>query len=190
MLSKRILKLQPSPTFALDAKVKQMQLAGIPVINLTLGEPDFSTPKYIQEAGVRAIREGFTHYTTTAGILDLRKAIVAKLARENGVDYTPQEIAVGVGAKQLLYHAFQVLCETGDEVIVPTPTWSTYIEQIILTGAKPVLAPLKHPFKITALNIKKYITSKTKVILLNSPSNPTGSVIEKNLLKIIGLLAI
>ncbi len=190
MLSKRILKLQPSPTFALDAKVKQMQLAGIPVINLTLGEPDFSTPKYIQEAGVRAIREGFTHYTTTAGILDLRKAIVAKLARENGVDYTPQEIAVGVGAKQLLYHAFQVLCETGDEVIVPTPTWSTYIEQIILTGAKPVLAPLKHPFKITALNIKKYITSKTKVILLNSPSNPTGSVIEKNELKKIAQLAI
>ncbi|MBI4973617.1 pyridoxal phosphate-dependent aminotransferase [Candidatus Roizmanbacteria bacterium] len=190
MLSKRILKLQPSPTFAIDAKVKQMQLEGIPVINLTLGEPDFPTPKYIQEAGVCAIRDGFTHYTATAGILDLRKAIVAKLAQENGVNYTPQEIAVGVGAKQLLYHVFQVLCETGDEVIVPTPTWSTYIEQIILTGAKPILIPLKFPFKITALNIKKHITNKTKVILLNSPSNPTGSLIEKNELKKIAQIAV
>ncbi len=190
MISKRIQQLKPSPTLGLDAKVKKIQTAGIFVINLGLGEPDFVTPWHIRKAAITAIKEGFTHYTVTAGIHELREAICKKLSEENEIFYCPSEIAVGVGTKQLLYHAFQVLCEEGDEVIVSAPTWSTYVEQIKLSGATPVLISLKSPFRLTVEDLFRRITPKTKVILLNSPSNPTGAMIEKEQLIKIAKLAV
>lgn len=190
MISKRIRQLKPSPTLGLYTKVRQLQAEGIFVVNLGLGEPDFITPWQIRRAAITAIKRGFTHYTATAGILELREAIGKKLSEENGISYQPSEIAVGVGTKQLLYHAFQVLCEAGDEVIVPVPTWSTYIEQIKLSGAIPVLVSLKPPFRLTVEDVKKRITLKTKVILVNSPANPTGAMIERKQLIKIAKLAV
>ncbi len=190
MISKRIRQLKPSPTLSLDFKVKQLQAAGASVVNLGLGEPDFSTPIHVQKAAIAAIKAGFTHYTATAGIFELRKAICKKLLQENRISYHPSEIAVGVGSKQLLYNAFQVLCEKGDEVIVPVPTWSTYIEQIKLSEAKPVFVYLKEPFALTVEDLKKQITPKTKAIILNSPSNPTGAIIDKEQLIKIARLAV
>lgn len=190
MVSQRILKLQPSPTLTLDAKVKQLQTQGIPIINLSLGEPNFKTPENISKAAIKAINEGFTHYTPAAGILELREAISKKLEKENGISYQISEIIVGVGTKQLLYTIFQSLCQKGDEVILTTPTWATYVEQIKLSEGKPILIPLKPPFKLTAKILGKYITAKSKAILINSPANPTGATIDEQELKRIADLAI
>lgn len=190
MISQRILKLQPSPTLTLDAKVKQLQNKGIPIINLSLGEPDFKTPENISKAAIEAINTGFTHYTPAAGILELREAISKKLEKENAIYYQPSEIIVGVGTKQVLYTIFQILCQKGDEVILTTPTWATYVEQIKLSEAKSVLIPLESPFKLTTKILEKYITSKTKAILINTPSNPTGATIDEQELKGIAALAV
>ncbi|MDO8509542.1 MAG: pyridoxal phosphate-dependent aminotransferase [bacterium] len=188
MLANRIKQLLPSPTIALDTRAKLMQSEGINVINLTAGEPNFSTPENICRAGKKAIDDGYTHYLPNAGIEKLRIAIVKKLKLDNGIEYTQNEIVVGVGTKQILYSAFQVLCEDGDEVIVPTPTWSTYIEQIKLAGGKPIIVNLSPPFKLRATDLEKHLTKKTKIIVLNSPCNPTGAVIERNeLVKIVRL---
>lgn len=190
MLSKRILQLKPSATLSLDAKVKQLQEAGMSIINLTVGEPDFETPAPIKKAGIKAIKEGFTHYTPAAGIKELRQAIAEKFLKENKIFYQPSEIIIGIGAKQMLYSVFQVLCQKGDEVLIPIPTWSTYVEQVKLAGAKPVFIPLKPPFKLTAGDLEKHILEKTKVILINTPSNPTGAIIEKTELEKIANLAV
>ncbi|OGK34293.1 hypothetical protein A3F59_05715 [Candidatus Roizmanbacteria bacterium RIFCSPHIGHO2_12_FULL_38_13] len=190
MLVHRARVLLPSATLAVDALAKQLEEKGKPVINLTLGEPDFATPANIGKAAYKAIKEGFTHYTATAGILPLRNAIAEKLKKDNNVSYEPSEIIVGVGTKQILYNAFQVLIDEGMEVIIPTPTWSTYVEQVKLALGKPVLVPLKPPFKLKAQDIEPYINKKTKVIILNSPSNPTSAVIEKEELVKIARLAI
>ena len=179
----------PSPTLMLDAKVKQMKQKGIDVINLTLGEPDFETPLYIKKGAIKAINDGFTHYTNTAGILELRKAISNKYLKENGVLYNSNEIIVGTGSKQLLYSLFQVILDRGDEVIIPIPTWSTYVEQVKLAQGKPVFITLSLPFKLTLNDLKNKISSKTKAVLINSPSNPTGAVVEKKELKKIAKFA-
>jgi aspartate aminotransferase len=188
-LTSRIKHLSPSATLAVDATVKKLQAEGKTIYNLSLGEPDFSTPTTIQNAAVKAMREGFTHYTATAGIPKLREAIATKYLAENDIRYDPSQIIVGVGSKQLLYNALLVLVEKGDEVIIATPTWSTYVEQVKLAEAKPVLVPLKPPFKLTAKDIERGISKKTKVIMLNSPANPTGAVIEKRELEAIARLA-
>lgn len=190
LLSRRISSLSPSATLAVDAKVKELTKAGKNILNLSLGEPDFTTPKNIQDAAVRSMREGFTHYTETAGIPALRVAIAEKFKKDNGLTYDPSEIVVGVGSKQLLYHAFLALFEKGDDVLVPTPTWSTYVEQLKLAGANAVLIPLRKPFKLRAADLIPYITKKTKGIILNSPANPTGAVIEKEELEKIADMAI
>ncbi|OGM13761.1 hypothetical protein A3A76_02915 [Candidatus Woesebacteria bacterium RIFCSPLOWO2_01_FULL_39_23] len=190
MVTKNIGKIEPSPTLELAAKAKQLQSAGVSVIDLSLGEPDTITPEHIRRAAILSIKKGFTHYTNTAGVLELREAITKKLLTENKVKYTPKEVVIGVGSKQLLYHAFQVLCEKGDEVLLPVPTWSTYFEQIKLSKATPVLVRLKPPFKLKASDLLEKTTSKTKVILLNTPSNPTGAVIEKKELEKIADIAV
>lgn len=190
MISFRIKQLSPSPTLALDAKVKQMQRGGVLVINLGIGEPDFETPSNIKRAAIKAIKDGFTHYTETSGILELRKRIAEKLERDNQISYDPAEIVVGCGSKQLLYSAFQVLCEEGDEVLLSIPTWTTYIEQIKLAGGKPKLIKLFPPFKLTASHILKNMSSKTKIILINSPANPTGAVIDQKELEKIAEIAV
>lgn len=190
VLATRMQTLSPSATLAVDAVVKKLQREGTKVLNLSLGEPDFKTPENIQHAAVTAMREGYTHYTQTAGIPELRTAIAEKFKRENGIIYDPSEIVVGVGSKQLLYHACMALCGKGDEVLVPTPTWSTYVEQIKLAEATPVHVRLQSPFTLTARDIEKHISPRTKAVLLNSPSNPTGAMIGKEELQKIGDLAV
>ncbi len=190
MLSHRARLLLPSATLALDTKAREFEENGKPVINLTIGEPDFATPTHIGEAAYKGIKDGFTHYTATAGILPLRKAIADKLKKDNNVIYDSSEVIVGVGTKQILYNAFQVLIDEGMEVIIPTPTWSTYVEQVKLALGKQVLIPLKPPFKLKAQDIEPFINKKTRAIILNSPSNPTGAVIEKEELEKIAKLAV
>lgn len=175
---------------ALDAEVKKMQAAGVPVVSLGVGEPDFATPTPISNAAKQALDEGFTHYTASAGITELKQAIADKLKEENNCNYTTEEIIINPGSKFSLYLTFQVLCNPGDEVLIPTPTWSTYIEQVKMTGATPVLIPLSAPFKLTATDLEKYASPKIKAILLNTPSNPTGAVIDPAELEKIAELAV
>jgi aspartate aminotransferase len=188
-LSKRAQDLSPSPLLVLDGRVKQLQAAGKNIINLGLGEPDFPTPQPIKQAGISAIQEDFSHYTPTAGIQELREKIAQKLLTENQLAYDPSQIVVGVGCRQLLFNAFQVLCNKGDEVLLATPTWISYIEQIKLAQAVPVLIELSAPFRLTAADVAAKISSKTKVLLLNSPANPTGAVIDPKELEKIAQLA-
>ncbi len=189
MLSTRIKRLIPSPTLLLDAKVKELQAKRIKIINLSLGEPDFDTPLSVKKAAIKAINENFTHYTQTNGIPKLRLAIAKKFIQDNGINYAPQNIIVGTGSKQILYEIFQVICNKNDEVIIPLPTWSTYVEQVKLAEAKPVFVKLSPPFKLTAKDIKKRLTNKTKAIVVNNPANPTGAVIDKEEIKKIVKLA-
>jgi len=190
MFSKRVKALATSPTIAIDTKAKAFKRQGVSIINLSVGEPNFHTPKNIKKAAINAIKEGNSFYTAPEGIVELREAIANKFAKENILTYDSNDIIVGVGAKQILYNAFQVLCDKGDEVIIAIPAWNTFVEQVKLTGAKPVLITLKPPFKLKANDIKKVITPKTKVILLNSPANPTGAMIEPEELEKIADLAV
>ncbi len=174
-LSKRAKLITSSPTLAITARAKAMRAEGIDVIGFGAGEPDFDTPSHIKEAAKRALDEGFTKYTPVSGIEELREAICQKLKRENGLDYRTSEIIVSCGAKHCLYNALQVLCQEGEEVILPAPYWVSYIEQIKLAGAKPVLVETEEEsgFRISPSELKRAITSKTKLFLLNSPNNPT-----------------
>lgn len=190
MFSKRISRLKPSPILDLHATVSRLKMSGAAVIDLTLGEPDFDTPKHIGQAATMAIRKGYTHYPPVAGILPLRQAIAKKLRYDNGLVYKPDEIMVGVGTKQILYSLFQVLCQKGDEVLIPTPAWASYVEQVKLAEATPKLFALQAPFKLTAVELAKHLSSKTKVVILNSPNNPTGATIEKPELEKIARLAV
>ena len=190
MFSKRILSLMPSATVAVDVKAKAFKRQGIPVINLSVGEPDFQTPKNIKEAAHKAIKDGHTFYTAPEGIVELRGAIAKKLKKDNYVSYDPSQIIIGAGSKQLLYSVFQTLCDKGDEVIIPLPTWSTFSEQVKLANGTPVFIKMKPPFKLTAKDIQKVITPKTKIILLNSPANPTGAMIDLEELQKIADIAV
>lgn len=188
--SDRIRSFSSSPTLALDAHVKRLQAQGIPIINLSVGEPDFATPRHIQNAAVLSIRQGFTHYTPTAGIPELREAITKKLSRVNSLSYSPEDIIVGAGSKHLLFLAFNVLCKPGDEVMIPTPAWSTYVEQIKLAGGKPVFIELLPPFRLTGAVIEKRLSSRTRLLVLNSPNNPTGAMVGRAELRRIAKLAV
>ncbi len=172
----RILALTPSPTMAMDAKAKAMVRAGSDVINLSVGEPDFDTPAHIKAAAIGAIQDGFNKYTPAGGIPELKEAIAEKLARENGVAYSPNEVVACVGGKQAVCNVFLAICNPGDEVIVHAPTWPTFLEQIKLAQGTPVTVPLAAPFAITADPLLERITGNTRAILLNSPCNPTGEV--------------
>jgi aspartate aminotransferase len=135
MVSRRIRELAPSPTLAMDTRAKELARRGARVLNLSVGEPDFDTPEHVKEAAIRAIRDGFTKYTPSAGIPELREAVAAKLQRENGLAYAPSEVVICAGGKHVLYNLFQVILDPGDEVIVPVPIWPTFIEQVKLAGA-------------------------------------------------------
>src|SRR5688572_169300 len=181
--AKRISTLLPSPTIGLDNKAKAMKQQGLPVLNLSAGEPDSATPEHINQAAIEALKAGFTKYSSPQGLPELRSAIANKLKKENNIAYTPEQIVVGIGSKQILYSIFQVLCNPGDEVIIPAPNWLTFFEVAKLAGGKPTVLKLKPPFKITAQDIAKVITPKTKILLLNNPSNPTGAMIDPEELK-------
>lgn len=191
MLTKRIQNITPAATFALTAKVAELRSQGIDVIAFNLGEPDFGTPKNICDAAKAAIDAQKTKYTVVSGIMDLRKAICAKFERDNGITYAPNEICVGTGAKQPLVNAVLALCEEGDEVIVPTPCWVSYLEMVKLAGATPVIVRNREEdgFALNMEEIKKAITPKTKAIMINTPNNPTGAVYTKEQLTELAELA-
>ncbi|MCK4305492.1 MAG: pyridoxal phosphate-dependent aminotransferase [Candidatus Eisenbacteria sp.] len=178
MLAKRMERVKPSPTLAVSARAKEMAAKGIDVVNFSVGEPDFPTPTSVKDAGIRAIQEDFTHYTMAAGIPELREAICEKLLRDNGLAYKPSEVLVSTGAKQSLYNLSVALFEPGDEVLIPSPCWVSYEPQVVLAGANAVLieAPAETGFRVSPKQIEQAITPKTKAIILNSPSNPTGGV--------------
>lgn len=176
MLSERAKRIKPSPTLAMDAKAKAMKGQGADIVNFGVGEPDFDTPENIKEAAIKAIRDGFTKYTPVGGIDDLKDAIAEKLKAENGLDYGREEIIVSCGAKHSLYNIAQALYGAGDEVIIPSPYWVSYPDQVLLNDATPVIVKTyeKDSFMLKAEALEANITRNTKALILNSPSNPTG----------------
>lgn len=192
MISKKALSISPSPTLAIDTKFKQMKADGIDVVGFGAGEPDFDTPKHICDAAIKAITDGKTRYTPAAGTLPLREAVCRKFERENGLIYDPAQIVVSNGAKHSLVNAFMVICNPGDEVIIPSPFWVSYPEMVKIADGVPVVLPTKEEnfFKATAEEFEAAITSKTRAIVLNSPSNPTGMVYTKEELEAIAEVAV
>ena len=190
-LTKRIKNITPPATFALTAKVAELRRQGIDVIAYNVGEPDFGTPKNICDAAKAAIDAQKTKYTVVSGIIELKEAICGKFERDNGITYKPNEICVGTGAKQPLVNAVLALCEEGDEVIVPTPCWVSYLEMVKLAGATPVIVRNleEDGFALNIEAIKKAITPKTKAIMINTPNNPTGAVYSKEQLTELAELA-
>ncbi len=174
----RVMAVQPSATLAMTARAKQLRREGKPVISLSAGEPDFGTPAPIAEAAIQAIREGFTHYTENAGMLELREAICRKLAEENGLTYEPDQILCTNGAKQAVAMAIEVLCRPEDEVLIPAPYWVSYPEMVRLAGARPVILPtsVETGYRLTPEQLEAAITKRTRLLILCSPSNPTGTV--------------
>ncbi|MDI3521923.1 MAG: aspartate aminotransferase [Bacillota bacterium] len=177
-LAQRAQGIGASPTLAMNARAKEMKKQGIDVLSFTVGEPDFNTPAPIAEAGIAAIREGFTRYTPAAGIPELKEAICAKLKRDNGLEYAPGDVVVANGAKHAIYNALQALIDEGDEVIIPAPYWVSYTEMVKLNGGVPVIVPTRaeNGFKLTPSDLKAALTQRTRAIFINSPNNPTGAV--------------
>lgn len=185
LISKNISQISPSPTLAITAKAKKMQAEGVNVIGFGAGEPDFDTPVNIKEAAKKAIDKGFTKYTPTAGTKELKDAICKKFSRDNQLTYTPEEILVSCGAKHSIFNAVLALCGEGDEVIIPSPYWVSYPEMVKVVGATSVILTTAEQsgFKITAKQLDAAITPRTKLFILNSPSNPTGMVYSESELR-------
>ena len=181
-LSDRLNRLAPSATLAMSQKSAEMKAQGIDVINLSVGEPDFNTPQHIKEAAKQAIDDNYSRYSPVPGYADLRKAIVSKLKNENGLDYSIDEILVSNGAKQSVCNTVMALCNDGDEVIIPAPYWVSYPQMALLAGARPVFVDtgFAQNFKMTAEQLEQAITPRTRMLILCSPSNPTGSVYTKD----------
>ena len=177
-LSDRLKRLAPSATLAMSQKSSEMKAQGIDVINMSVGEPDFMTPGFIKEAGKKAIDDNYSKYSPVPGYPVLREAIARKLKRENGLDYAASEIIVGTGGKQGVCNAILALVNPGDEVVIPAPYWVSYPQMVKLAGGTPVIVPagIGQDFKITAAQLEAAVTPKTKLVILCSPSNPTGSV--------------
>jgi len=176
-LSARVQRVKPSPTLAITARAAQLKAAGKNIIGFGAGEPDFDTPDHIKAAAIEAINAGFTKYTAVNGTIELRKAVVAKFARDNQLEYTPDQILVSVGGKQSFYNMAQALLDKGDEVIIPAPYWVSYPDMVLLADATPVIieSGLEQGFKITPAQLEAAITPKTKLMVINSPSNPSGA---------------
>ena len=175
-LSERVQRIKPSPTLAVTARANELKAAGKDVIGLGAGEPDFDTPDFIKQAAIQAINAGFTKYTPVDGTASLKKAIIAKFQRDNGLTYEPKQILVSCGGKQSFYNLAQALLNSGDEVIIPAPYWVSYPDMVLLADGKPVIieAGIDQHFKITAKQLEAAITLRTKLLMINSPSNPTG----------------
>ncbi len=191
-ISKKAECISPSPTLSLDAKFKQMKKQGIPVVGFGAGEPDFETPDRIKKAGIKAIEDGFTRYTPAAGTIELRQAVCDKFKRDLGIDYTINNIVVSNGGKHSLTNIFMCICEPGDEVIIPAPYWVSYPEMVKMADGKPVFIDTTEEtgFKFTPEQFEKAITDRTKAIVLNTPSNPTGMVYSREELEKITDIAI
>ncbi|KNY26060.1 pyridoxal phosphate-dependent aminotransferase [Pseudobacteroides cellulosolvens] len=191
-LSTKALSISPSSTLAIDAKAKKMKADGIDVIGFGAGEPDFDTPNHIKEAAIKAINDGFTKYTPASGTLELKQAVCKKFEKDNGLIYTPSNIVISNGAKHSLVNAFQAICNVGDEVIIPAPYWVSYPEMVKLADGVPVVLNTTEEsgFKFTIEQLEAAITPKTRAIVINSPSNPTGMVYSKEELQAIADLAV
>lgn len=177
-LSQKLDRIAPSATTALNERAIAMKREGVEVFNFAVGEPDFPTPDHIKEAGTAAIRDNITRYTPATGIMDLKEAICRKLARDNGLEYAPNQIATSSGGKHALYNLLYVICDEGDEVLLPAPYWVSYPDMVKLAGAVPVVLKTGPgaSFKVTAGQVRSAITPNTKALMLNSPANPTGMV--------------
>ena len=188
ILSNRVQKVKPSATMAVSDKAKELKSQGIQIISMGSGEPDFDTPTNIQKAAIKAIGNGETRYTAADGTPELKKAICEKFKRENGLDYSLNEVMVSCGGKQVFYNLCQAVLNSGDEVIIPTPYWVSYPDMAILADATPVFIDtgIDQEFKITPDQLEASITSNTKLLVLNSPSNPTGSVYSKSEVEALG----
>ena len=180
-------RVKPSPTMAITAKAREMKAAGFDVIGLGAGEPDFDTPDNVKQAAIEAIKRGETKYTAVDGIPELKRAIVSKFQRENGLTYKPSEITVGSGGKQVLYNALLATLNPGEEVIIPSPYWVSYPDIVLLAGANPVIVETREEdgFKLTAKALAAAITPKTKWFIFNSPSNPTGAAYTRDEIKVL-----
>jgi aspartate aminotransferase len=182
-IAERVKQIEPSATLSISARARAMKQEGIDVISFSAGEPDFDTPVSIKEEAKKAIDQGFTKYTPTSGIPELKEAICEKLARENGLEYRREEIIVSCGAKHSLYNAIMALCNPGDEVLLPRPYWVTYLEQIKLAGGIPVILECHPETLVFSLEeLKRKLTPRTRLLILNNPSNPSGVVLEKDFL--------
>jgi len=191
-LAKRVERVSPSLTLAITAKAKKLRSEGVDIVSFAAGEPDFDTPSHIKGAAMAAIKEGFTKYTPASGMLELKEAVSKKLECENGLVYPPPSISISCGAKHSLYNIFQAICQEGDEVIIPSPYWLSYPEMVKLAGATPVFvqAHEENGFRVNIDDLKKALTRNTKALILNSPSNPTGSIYGDGDLKEIADLAV
>jgi len=192
MLSARAQKIKPSPTLAMDAKAKAMKASGVDVVNFGVGEPDFDTPDNIKEAAIKAIKDGFTKYTPVGGIDSLKDAIMEKFRKDNDLEYVREEIIVSCGAKHSLYNIAQALYGPGDEIIIPSPYWVSYPDQVLLNDARPVFVKTheKDKFLLRPDVLESHVTKKTKAIILNSPSNPTGFTYDKKTLEGVADIAL
>lgn len=187
-VSRRVQSVKPSPTVALTGRVAQLKAEGRDIIGLGAGEPDFDTPSHIAEAGIEAIRKGFTRYTPVEGNADLKDAIIAKFKRENGIDYKRNQIIVSTGAKQTIYNLIMALVNPGDEAVIPAPYWVSYPDIVMLADGVPV-TPYAGPeqgYKLTPAQLEAAITPKTRLFILNSPSNPTGAAYTRAELRALG----
>jgi len=192
MISRKAKSISPSPTLAIDSKFKEMKAKGIDVVGFGAGEPDFNTPKHICEAAVKAMYDGKTKYTPAAGTMAMRESVCEKFRRENNLEYEPSQIVVSNGAKHSLVNTFMAICDPGDEVIVPAPFWVSYTEMIKIADGVPVILQTKEErgFKATAEEYEAMITDKTRAIVLNSPSNPTGMIYTEDELRAIAEVAV
>lgn len=191
-LSNRVMNIQPSPTLAITAKAKDLKAQGYDVVGLGAGEPDFNTPQHIIDAAIEAMNKGLTKYTASSGINELKNAICEKLQKDNGLQYNPSQIIVTTGAKHALYNLFQAIINPGDEVIIPIPYWVSYPEMVGLAGGKTIFieGPEENEFKIQPEQIEQAITENTRAIVINSPSNPTGSIYSREELQAIAEVCI
>ena len=187
-LANRVQRVKPSPTLAVTARVAELRAAGKDIIGLGAGEPDFDTPDHIKKAAIKAIKDGFTRYTAVDGMPSLKQAIIAKFKQDNGLDYTPEQILVSCGGKQSFYNLAQALLNPGDEVIIPAPYWVSYPDMVRLAEGEPVIirAGVETNFKITPEQLDAAITPKTRIFVINSPSNPTGVAYSKAELAALG----
>ncbi|GEK57872.1 aspartate aminotransferase [Marinococcus halophilus] len=187
-LSQRVKEITPSSTLAITAKANELKAAGQDVIGLGAGEPDFNTPQYVIDAAVRSMQEGKTKYTPSGGLPELKDAVIQKFKQDQGLEYSRDEIIVGTGAKHILFTLFQTILDPEDEVIIPTPYWVSYPEQVKLAGGRPVFVDGKeeNQFKILPEQLREAVTSKTKAVIINSPSNPTGTLYSREELEALG----
>ncbi len=191
-IAKRAMAIKPSPTLATAAKAKAMKSQGIDVVDFGVGEPDFDTPENVKQAGIKAIQSGFTKYTPAGGTDELKEAVVEKFKKDNGLQYEKAQVLISCGAKHSLYNIAEALFDPGDEVIIPSPYWVSYPDQVLLNDAVPVIVETteEEGFKLSAKKLEKAITKKTKALVLNSPSNPTGLAYDKKTLEEIAAIAV